>query len=98
MCENLMNRMKEIVYEAGKLILSAEHISIEKAKEGPANFVTKYDTMVQEFLIKEFKELLPEAAFLGEEEGQCASPADEKYCFIIDPIDGTTNFICNFQL
>lgn len=97
MCENFMEKFKAIVYEAGKLILSAEHISIEKEKEGPANFVTKYDTLVQKFLIKELKQLLPEAAFLGEEEGQCASPTDEKYCFIIDPIDGTTNFICNFQ-
>lgn len=97
MCENLMDRLKEIVYEAGKLILAAEHISVVKEKDGSANFVTKYDTMVQAFLIKKLKELLPEAAFLGEEDSQCASPADEKYCFIIDPIDGTTNFICNFQ-
>lgn len=95
--ENFTDKFKEIVYEAGEIILSAEHITIAKEKEGPANFVTKYDTMVQEFLINELKELLPEAAFLGEEEGQCASPLDEKYCFIIDPIDGTTNFICNFQ-
>lgn len=97
MCENFMEKFKKIVYEAGKLILSANHISIEKEKDGPANFVTKYDTMVQKFLIRELTALLPEAAFLGEEEEQCASPVDKKYCFIIDPIDGTTNFICNFQ-
>lgn len=97
MSEIMMDKFKDIVYKAGEMILHADHICIAKEKEEPANFVTKYDTMVQEFLIQEFKKLLPEAAFLGEEDGQCASPADEAYCFIIDPIDGTTNFICNFQ-
>ena len=97
MQENFMKQFKEIVYEAGEIILSAESVSIEKQKDGLANFVTKYDTMVQAFLIDKLKILLPEAAFLGEEEGQCASPFEEKYCFIIDPIDGTTNFLCDFQ-
>lgn len=97
MVADFMDKFKEIVYEAGKLIVGAEHISIAKEKEGSANFVTRYDTMVQEYLIRELKLLLPEAAFLGEEDGQCASPSEEGYCFIIDPIDGTTNFICNFQ-
>ena len=97
MQENFMKQFKEIVNEAGKIILSAESVSIEKQKDGLANFVTKYDTMVQAFLIDKLKTLLPEAAFLGEEEGQCASPSEEKYCFIIDPIDGTTNFLCDFQ-
>ena len=97
MINNFMDQFKEIVYEAGKLILPATEISIEKEKEGVANFVTKYDIQVQNFLIQRLSELLPEASFLGEEEGQDASPSEEKYCFIIDPIDGTTNFICNFQ-
>ena len=97
MMENFMEQFKEIVYEAGKLILPAKEISIEKEKEGPANYVTKYDIQVQEFLIKRLKDLVPEASFLGEEEGCNASTLEEKYCFIIDPIDGTTNFICNFQ-
>ena len=97
MQSHFMEQFRKIVYEAGEIILSAESITVEKQKDGLANFVTKYDTMVQAFLIDQLKHILPEAAFLGEEEGQCASPADEKYCFIIDPIDGTTNFLCDFQ-
>ena len=65
MMENFMEQFKEIVYEAGKLILPAKEISIEKEKEGPANYVTKYDIQVQEFLIKRLKDLVPEASFLG---------------------------------
>ena len=68
-------------------------------KEGRANFVTIYDKKVQDFLTERLKEVIPEAKFLGEENGMDVfQPGDEEgWLFVIDPIDGTTNFIHNMH-
>ncbi len=65
-------------------------------KEGHANFVTVYDTQIQEHLKKELLRILPEAVFVGEEEEVHAQIA-KGFSFIVDPIDGTTNFVRDFH-
>lgn len=67
------------------------------AKEGSANFVTAYDLKVQEFLKAGLSRILPEASFFAEEDGESRRAVDEGYVFIIDPIDGTTNFMCGYD-
>ncbi len=52
--------------------------------------VTKIDTNTEKFLIKGIKKIFPNHSFLGEEYGQNGKKSD--YRWIIDPIDGTTNF------
>ena len=99
--------MDQIIYEiedaarqAGEIIRMAHggELGIEN-KEGKANFVTKYDRKVQEFLTRRLQEIVPGARFLGEENGMDRFlPGDEEvYLFVIDPIDGTTNFIHNMH-
>ena len=82
---------------AGEIMLEAENEDKEvQEKEGSANFVTKYDVAVQNFLQGELNKIMPEAGFLGEEEG--AGEADDaSWQFIVDPIDGTTNFIHQYR-
>ena len=90
----MMQALRDIVLEAGKIVLSAR--DQEKAvseKTGPRDLVTKYDLLVQNYLKRELLRLLPEAGFLGEEGDQTEDPAGKEWLFIIDPIDGTTNFI-----
>ncbi len=94
----LLDQICEIVKEAGELIRGCSSVGERKAKEGAANFVTKYDSMVQEFLIQKLGKLVPEAAFVGEEDGYSQGKIAEGSTFIIDPIDGTTNFICGFPV
>ncbi|MDD3403515.1 MAG: inositol monophosphatase family protein [Hespellia sp.] len=65
-------------------------------KEGAANFVTKYDKQIQSYLIDAFSKILPEAHYLAEEDG-IQDQVEKGYCFIIDPIDGTTNFIYDYH-
>ena len=99
--------MDNIVYEielaargAGEIVRNAHGLDLGiENKEGRANFVTKYDTMVQDYLVNRLGKILPEARFLGEESGldQFQSGADKGYLFVIDPIDGTTNFIHNMH-
>lgn len=86
-----------IVKEAGNIILQASNIIDEiQSKQGSANFVTKYDVQVQDFLYRELKSLYPEATFIGEEDDKKTTSQSDT-CFIIDPIDGTTNFIFDYH-
>lgn len=62
-------------------------------KPGDANFVTVYDVKIQETLITGLKEIFPGAVFFAEEQDNSAVDVSKGTCFIIDPIDGTTNFI-----
>ncbi len=85
------------VKKCGDIILfvnDAERSMVTKA--GKANFVTKYDMAIQEALKDEFEKILPQAQFVAEE-GDCSKGAGQGYAFIVDPIDGTTNFIKNYK-
>lgn len=93
----MFENIKDIVKEAGKIMLKAEHIqNAVESKQGRANFVTKYDVEVQAFLYKKLSKLYPNAAFLGEEDAT-HEDINGEFCFIIDPIDGTTNFIFDYK-
>lgn len=85
------------VYECGQIIKEADRSRVKiNAKEGHANFVTTYDKRLQEELKERLQRIVPEAVFVGEEEDLHAS-IEEGKAFIVDPIDGTTNFIKDYQ-
>ncbi len=85
--------IEKIVRDAGELILHAHDGEITVFdKAGETDFVTQYDKKVQSYLIRNLRNLVPEAHFLAEEDGIQQELGDGD-CFIIDPIDGTTNFI-----
>ncbi len=85
----------ETAREAGKIALFANRDKKVYTKEGRANFVTEYDTRVQEFIVQKLRELCPDALFVCEESDTNDGYDETHYRFIIDPIDGTTNFIRN---
>lgn len=92
--------VEEIVRRAGMMMKEA-HLSSDSVqhKEGAANFVTAYDVAIQKFLIEELHRIVPEAAFFGEEEteGNTREKELDGLCFLIDPIDGTTNFMFRYN-
>ena len=86
-------RIKELVIRVGETIKNADRSDIGvDAKDGHANFVTKYDRLVQEQLYEGLMKIIPEASFYGEEDEHDSFPG-EGYVWIVDPIDGTSNFI-----
>lgn len=97
MRREIFDQIEQIVVQAGSLIEDVQGVSELTAKEGHSNFVTRYDSMVQEYLISHFRSLLPEAGYLGEEDGYADSIDEKDVLFVIDPIDGTSNFIFGFQ-
>ncbi len=92
----MLNKIIETVIEAGKIVLTAHNQETSvTAKEGKKNFVTKYDVAVQDFLFKELGNAFPEAGFVGEESEN--NFVSNSLRFIIDPIDGTTNFMQDYR-
>jgi myo-inositol-1(or 4)-monophosphatase len=65
---------------------------LQISKKGAANFVTNADLRTDKILIEELQKARPKFSFLTEESGVIEG-ADKKHRFVIDPIDGTTNFI-----
>lgn len=97
MDRKLIDEMSNIIKEGGLLILQAERKpDMIEQKEGRANFVTIYDKKVQELLREKLLDLLPNAVFIGEEEENDASIYEE-FAFVVDPIDGTTNFMKDYH-
>lgn len=85
----MIEQIKNIVYEASKL-MRADEIDITQ-KGNDSNYVTTADVNVQMFLKEKLTELIPDSAFIGEEGD--AQFAESEYIWVVDPIDGTSNFI-----
>ena len=91
-----LDSIKKVVIRCGKLILSADHDNLgEEYKEGNNNVVTKYDKEIENILREELLKIVPGAYFLGEESNNLYK--ENKYIFIVDPIDGTVNFSRNLN-
>ena len=86
--------------EAGAVMLNAGDIRSGMAeKEGHGNIVTAYDKRVQALLFQRLRALLPEAQFIGEEDGADSFPPEARrgWAFCVDPIDGTSNFLTGLR-
>lgn len=86
----MLHLILPIIRRAGDIILSAHHAPIHQ-KEGHFNFVTDTDVAVQEFLRTELNKAFPDALFFSEEQENAA--LTDAPTFVIDPIDGTINFM-----
>ena len=97
MNEEQEKRVIELMRACGEIMLNADRSTIGiEAKEGHANFVTRYDKLVQDTIARGLKEIMPEAGFYGEE-SEKHEDVSKGYVFIVDPIDGTTNFIKDYK-
>ena len=65
---------------------------LQVSKKGPRDFVTKTDKYVEKILIEELSKAKKNYSFLCEEAGSIKNK-DQENIWIIDPIDGTTNFL-----
>ena len=65
--------------------------NLQVSIKGPGDFVTASDKKVEKILIEEFEKARPNYSILSEETGEINN--DESFKWIIDPIDGTANFM-----
>ena len=89
-----LNIMIKASEKASKVIIRdfGEVENLQVAKKGPRDFVTKTDKRVEEILIEELTKVKKNYSFLTEESGKIEKKDKDKI-WIIDPIDGTTNFL-----
>jgi myo-inositol-1(or 4)-monophosphatase len=91
--ESLTQQVTELAKEVGAFIREeAKKFNISDIEyKGHSNLVSYVDKTAEEKIVKRLIELLPEAGFITEEE--TINKTGEVYNWIVDPLDGTTNFI-----
>ena len=89
-----LNIMIKAAEKASKSIIRdfGEIEKLQVSKKGPNDFVTKTDKNVEKILIEELSKTKKNYSFLTEETGAIKNK-DKENVWIIDPIDGTTNFL-----
>jgi myo-inositol-1(or 4)-monophosphatase len=89
-----LNVMVAAARKAGRKLIRdfGELENLQVSLKGPGNFVTAADQRTEQMLIEELQRVRPGYGFLAEESGAIEGP-DKSHRFIIDPIDGTTNFM-----
>lgn len=87
-----------LAQEAGRFISKErENFSIEKVQEKSLNSLVSYvDVTAERMLVTGLQHILPEAGFITEE--NTIGKTDKEYKWIIDPLDGTTNFVHNIPV
>ena len=95
----LMNVMVGAARKAGRSLARdfGEVEQLQVSLKGPANFVSAADTRAEEILHKELVRARPGYGLLLEEHGEVEG-ADRTHRFIVDPLDGTTNFLHGIPL
>ena len=92
--KQLTKGVEQVAREAGKYIKSRQ-TDIHKIKiqaKGVHNYVTEVDKNSELFIVRELSKLVPESGFIAEE-GTAAGNKSADYKWIVDPLDGTTNYI-----
>ncbi len=86
---------KEIAHEAGRAALAyfRDPDVLKVASKGPQDFVSQADGAVETLIRNRIYGLFPDDGFLGEEGDTAIGEDDVGSIWVVDPIDGTTNFI-----
>ncbi|WP_243367449.1 inositol monophosphatase family protein [Fundidesulfovibrio soli] len=90
MTPGLAEAALEAVRQAGGIILRQWSKPSDIRRKGPIDLVTETDLAVEEALKQSLARILPGSTFLAEESAESLDPGE--LCWIIDPVDGTTNF------
>jgi len=89
-----LNIMIKAAEKASKLLIRdfGELENLQVSSKGPSDFVTNSDKKVEKIIIEELTKSRKKFSILSEEIGEIKN-SDKENCWIIDPIDGTTNFL-----
>ncbi|MDX2197172.1 MAG: inositol monophosphatase family protein [Cytophagales bacterium] len=92
--------VKKVALRAGEFI-KRERLNFDSAriehKGHSSNLVSYVDKEAEKIIVSGLMDLVPDAGFVTEE-GTVSQHTTEKYCWLIDPLDGTTNFLHNVPI
>ncbi|KAL2836221.1 hypothetical protein BJY01DRAFT_60296 [Aspergillus pseudoustus] len=95
--DEICGTLIDLAYRAGEIIMGALPATENTgSKKNSADLVTVYDRAVEDMISSELKDKYPYYQFYGEETYDPARPLTNAPTFVIDPIDGTVNFVHGF--
>lgn len=99
MINPMLNVATEAACEAGKIILKGlGHVDqMTITKKHSNEFVTQIDKISEETIIDRLQNAYPAHGILSEERGHISGENHDEYCWIIDPLDGTRNFMQGYS-
>lgn len=89
-----INVMTGAAMKAGRALVRdfGEVEQLQVSRKGPGDFVSVADTKAERIILRELQKARPDFGFLLEEKGEIRG-SDETRRWIVDPLDGTTNFL-----
>jgi len=95
----IMNVMIQAATKAGRALVRdfGEVQNLQVSLKGPANYVSQADKRAESIILTELQRARPDYSFLLEESGSIEG-SDGQHRFIVDPLDGTTNFLHGIPL
>lgn len=93
--DRMLENIKDIVMEAGALFCNRS-AAAEIKKKGRADYVTTVDMSVQQLIQNKLTALYPHIQFMSEEQDNRTIDKDGLF-WVLDPVDGTTNLIHDYQ-
>lgn len=96
--EKIKNDLEELLYRSGEIIANGYKNKNKKftSKRDVNDLLTKYDVEVNNLILKHLKNKYPEISIISEESSDILKKSD--YSFVVDPIDGTRNFVRNIPV
>ncbi len=88
----MLNFAIETAREAGQLLLEKFGRKLDISKKGDINLVTEADLASEKLIIERIRSHHPKHAILAEESGAAVLDGTSVWKWIVDPLDGTTNF------
>ncbi len=95
--DQLISDAGRIARSAGDLILKMSSRERQISYKSARDMVTEVDRASEEHIVSKINRLYPQHEILAEE-GGASTPTDSSYKWIIDPLDGTTNFVHGFPV
>ncbi|NLJ80788.1 MAG: inositol monophosphatase [Firmicutes bacterium] len=92
---SIQKQVEEIVRQAGALIMAKRQSGFTVRRKGPIDLVTDADREAEALITSQLQARFPDHSIFGEEQGLTGKKKAE-YLWLIDPIDGTTNFAHGF--
>lgn len=89
--EDRTKAAERIIKYGGQLIHDSFHTSLTKREKSRHDYVTEIDEKIETLIDEEIRALFPDDAILGEENGKTEGTSG--YLWVVDPLDGTNNFV-----
>jgi 3'(2'), 5'-bisphosphate nucleotidase len=89
----ILETMKDLAVQAGNIIMDIYNTDFEVDYKADASPVTEADKKADAYIVQGLKQYTPQMAILSEEGKDNLERREHDYCFIVDPLDGTKEFV-----